>query len=263
MLAEETAWFGAPEVTGEEAGALLDDHGPGVIFERADRVAGYASVDEGGGSLVLADPEDPAPALEALVAWLDAHGHHEVETYAGDTERISWLQTHGFTYLRSSFDLQRGIDVPLAPAAWPDGVTIAPYRRGDDDAAVHALIYVDAAWGEVPGHTQRSLAAWRAMMTPEQRGWIARGGDQPLGWVVGRVFDDGRGWIQQLAVARSARRRGLGRALLLHSLADLRPAGATSYALGVQADNEHAVQLYRDIGFEVTHEWRVYDTGAA
>ena len=55
---------------------------------------------------------------------------------------------------------------------------------------------------------------------------------RPVGWVVGRVFSDGRRWIQQLAVARSA--------------------------LGVQAENENAIGLYRDIGFEVAREWRVY-----
>ena len=79
-----------------------------------------------------------------------------------------------------------------------------------------------------------------------------------VGWVVGRVFGDGRGWVQQLAVARSARGLGLGRALLLHSLAELRSRGATSLALGVQAENEDALGLYRDVGFEVAREWRVY-----
>jgi ribosomal protein S18 acetylase RimI-like enzyme len=85
----------------------------------------------------------------------------------------------------------------------------------------------------------------------------------PVGWVVGRVFGDGRGWIQQLAVARSARGPCLGRALLLHSLAELRSRGATSLAVGVQAENENAIGLYRDIGFEVARGWRVYASPTA
>jgi ribosomal protein S18 acetylase RimI-like enzyme len=72
------------------------------------------------------------------------------------------------------------------------------------------------------------------------------------------VFQDGRGWVEQLAVARSARGLGLGRALLLHSLAELCSQGATSLATGVQAENENAIGLYRDVGFEVDREWRVY-----
>ena len=110
----------------------------------------------------------------------------------------------------------------------------------------------------MPGHTHRSLEAWRSLLTPDYRGWVARRDGRPVGWVVGRVFSDGRGWIQQIVVARSARGVGLGRALLLHSLAELRSRGATSLALGVQGENESAIGLYRNVGFEVAREWRVY-----
>jgi ribosomal protein S18 acetylase RimI-like enzyme len=258
-LSEDAAWSGGPAVSAEEAGEFVDSYGPGVIFERDGRVAGYAAVGEGGGTIVLADPgDDPGPALEAVAAWLGERGHHQVDTYAGDARRIAWLEAHGFAYRRSTFDLQRGIDPPLAPAVWPSAIAIAPYRPGEDDDAVHALIYVDAAWGEVPGHTDQSLEAWRSMLTPDYRGWVARRDGRPVGWVIGRVFSDGRGWIQLLAVARSARGLGLGRALLLHSLAELRARGATSFALGVEAEDENAIGLYRNIGFEVTREWRVY-----
>jgi ribosomal protein S18 acetylase RimI-like enzyme len=263
-LAEDVAWCGGPAVSAEEAGEYIDQHGPGVIFERDGRVTGYAAVADGGETTVLVDPgEDPGPALKALAAWLCKGGHHEVDTYASDRRRIAWLEAHGFIHRRSSFDLQRGIDPPLAPVVWPSAVAVARYRPGEDDAAVHALIYIDAAWGEVPGHTHQSLEAWRSTLKPEYRGWVARRERRPVGWVAGRVFSDGRGWIQQLAVARSARRRGLGRALLLHALAELRSQGATSFALGVQGENDTAIGLYRDIGFEVTREWRVYARPAA
>lgn len=84
------------------------------------------------------------------------------------------------------------------------------------------------------------------------------GRKRPVGWVAARVFDDGRGWVEQLAVARSARGLGLGRALLLHSLAELCSRGATSLATGAQGENAKAIGLYRDVGFEVDREWRIY-----
>jgi ribosomal protein S18 acetylase RimI-like enzyme len=96
------------------------------------------------------------------------------------------------------------------------------------------------------------------MITPGYSGWVARRDGRAIGWVVGRVFDDGRGWVEQLAVARSARGLGVGRALMLHSLAELLSRGATSLATGVQAENEKALGLYRDIGFVVAREWRAY-----
>ncbi len=261
--AEDAAWSGAPAVSPEEAGEHIDSCEPGVIFERDGRVAGYAAAGEGGQTILLVDPaDDPGLALEALVAWLGEQGHHEVDTYGRDTRRITWLEANGFTHRRSFFDLHRGTDTPLAPAVWPSGIEIAPYHPGEDDQAVHALIYVDAAWAEVPGHTHRSLETWRSTLAPDHHGWVARRNGHPVGWVAGRVFSDGRGWVDQLAVARSARGHGLGRALLLHALTEFHKRGATSLALGVQGENENAIGLYRDVGFEIEREWRVYSRPA-
>jgi ribosomal protein S18 acetylase RimI-like enzyme len=260
-LAEDAAWSGAPAVSSEEAGEFLDYAGPAVVFERDGRVAGLAAVRDGGGTILVLDPrDDPGPALAALVPWLGERGGREIDAYARDARRIAWLEANGFAYRRSAFDLHRGVDVPLAQPVWPSDVAIARYRPGEDDEAVHALVYVDAAWGEVPGHHERSLQAWRSMLKPETGGWVARRDERPVGWVVSRLFADRRGWVEQIAVARPARGLGLGRALLLHSLAELRALGATSFALGVQGDNEKAIGLYRGVGFEVQREFRVYSS---
>ena len=109
-LAEDAAWSGAPAVSAEEAGEFVDSFGPGVIFGRDGRVAGYAAVGEGGTMLLLDPGDDPGPALEALVGWLGERGHREVDAYAGDVRRIAWLEASGFAHRRSSFDLRRGID---------------------------------------------------------------------------------------------------------------------------------------------------------
>jgi ribosomal protein S18 acetylase RimI-like enzyme len=257
-LAEDAAWSSAPAVFAEEAGEFVDSFGPGVIVERDGRVGGYAAAGEGGAILLLDPGDEPGPALVALVGWLGEHGRHEVDSYAGDVRRIAWLEASGFVHRRSSFDLRRGVDPPLASAVWPSGFTVERYRSGEDDDAVHALVYVDAAWAEVPGHKERSPEGWRSRLTPAHLGWVARRDGRPAGWVVGRVYEDGRGWIEQLAVARSERGLGLGRALLLHSLAELRSRGASSLALGVQAENGNAIGLYRDVGFVVEREWRVH-----
>jgi ribosomal protein S18 acetylase RimI-like enzyme len=78
--------------------------------------------------------------------------------------------------------------------------------------------------------------------------------------VAGRLLDSGRGWISTLAVARSDRGRGIGRALLLHAFADLQRAGARGLTLAVEAENESALELYRSVGLEVEREWRIHAT---
>jgi [ribosomal protein S18]-alanine N-acetyltransferase len=56
--------------------------------------------------------------------------------------------------------------------------------------------------------------------------------------------------IQTIAVAPNARRRGLGRVLLLQLAAEARERGATEVFLEVRADNPVARALYDSIGFE-------------
>src|SRR5215204_1286310 len=89
-LAEDAAWSGAPPVSAEELGEFIDSCALAAIFERDGRVAGYAAGGEGGPTILLVDPGDaPEPALEALVAWLGEHGHHELDSYGRDARRIA------------------------------------------------------------------------------------------------------------------------------------------------------------------------------
>ena len=250
-FAEDAAWADAPPVSAEEVGELVDSFPPGVIF---GELAGYAATGEGGTLLLLDPGHDPAPALEALIAWLEERGCREVVAYANDARRIAWLEAHGFAHRHSAFDLQRDAG-PLAAATWPPGIGVRAFVPGTDDESVHRLVYVDAAWVDVPGHRERTLDSWRTL---NHTGWVAHRGPQVIGWASTRLFDGGRGWIEQLAVARGERGLGLGRALLLHSLEDLRARGATAFALGVQGANASAIRLYRTVGFEVEREWRVH-----
>src|SRR5215208_6146690 len=52
-LAEDAAWSGAPAVSAEEVGEFVDSCGPGVVFERDGRVAGYAAAGEGDETILL------------------------------------------------------------------------------------------------------------------------------------------------------------------------------------------------------------------
>ncbi|MDN4597406.1 ribosomal protein S18-alanine N-acetyltransferase [Leifsonia virtsii] len=58
------------------------------------------------------------------------------------------------------------------------------------------------------------------------------------------------GDIQTIAVAPHARRRGLGRTLMLALIAETRRRGARELFLEVRADNPGAQALYRELGFE-------------
>lgn len=64
--------------------------------------------------------------------------------------------------------------------------------------------------------------------------------------------------IQTIAVADRARRRGLGRTLMLALVAEARRRGAEEVFLEVRADNPGAEALYTGLGFERIGERHAY-----
>jgi ribosomal protein S18 acetylase RimI-like enzyme len=264
-VAEEEAWFGSAESSVAEVGEWVDEEGgvaAGVVLcNGADgsRVRAFAAPAQHGSCILMAEPSFASDALDVLIPWLREHGPVEVMTFGTDRERVAGLERNGLRHIRSSFTLARLAQAPaLQVADWPPGIDVVPYALGDDDRAVHRLIYVDAAWTSVPGHVHRDLDAWRDAIRPGLRAFLARRGGVPVGWVAGRLLDGGRGYLSGLAVARSARGLGLGRALLLHGCADLLAGGASGLALDVVAANDSALGLYRSVGFAVEREWRIY-----
>jgi len=264
-MAEEAAWFGQAEISAEEIGEWIEEEGglgSGVVaVDDAGNVCGFAAPGRHQ-AVLLADPARTSLLTDELLPWLrERCDTVRLMTFAGDMARVAAFERHGLRHVRSSFSMARADSVgPVPVAAFPIGVTVAPYRFGDDDRAVHRLIYIDAAWGSVQGHAERDLDQWLDTVRRCQSAFIARRDGRPVGWVAGRVLVSGRGYVDMLAVAMSERHRGLGRALLLHAFADLQVAGGRDLTLEVQAENAAALGLYRSVGLEVEREWRIYAT---
>jgi ribosomal protein S18 acetylase RimI-like enzyme len=263
---EEAAWFGQAEVSAEEVGEWVDDEGGvagGVVAVDGGHVRGFASPGRRE-AVFLADPTRTDALADELLPWLqEQRDIVELMTFAGDTARLTAFERHGLRHRRSSFSMARPDSAgPVPAAAFPAGVDVAPYRLGEADESVHRLIYVDAAWASVPGHAERDLDAWREKERPCRSMFLARRDGRPVGWVAGRLLDSGRGYVSTLAVATGERGRGLGRALLLQAFSDLQSAGARGLALGVEAENETALELYRSVDLEVEREWRIYATAS-
>ena len=72
--------------------------------------------------------------------------------------------------------------------------------------------------------------------------------------------DPAFGWVGVLGVRKAWRKRGLGRALLLHSFGDFRDRGAARVGLGVDAENTTgAVRLYESAGMHVVRRMDTYE----
>jgi ribosomal protein S18 acetylase RimI-like enzyme len=74
------------------------------------------------------------------------------------------------------------------------------------------------------------------------------------GAIVGTVmagFDGVRGWLHRLAVRSSARRRGVGTALVRSAEAGLSALGCPKVNLQVRSSNAEVVAFYRALGYSV------------
>ncbi len=119
----------------------------------------------------------------------------------------------------------------------------------DDVAAIMALenaTFVTDAWSErmmrseIAGEHSYYLVAFE----PERPEAV----DGYAGLLAPR--GSGEADVQTIAVAPHARRRGLGRTLMLALIGEARNRGAREVFLEVRADNPGAQALYRELGFE-------------
>ena len=153
-------------------------------------------------------------------------------------------------YLRMRIALE---DLP----ARPDGALVRPFERDQDEIAVHEL--VQAGLSEVEGFIAEPLEIWRRQRIEKQR-WdpslwlLLEDGEGLAGAALGERWDDGLGYVAQLAVAPRARARGYGRTLLLSLFEAFRADGLHRAELSVHGANRGAARLYESVGMTASWE---------
>ncbi len=142
----------------------------------------------------------------------------------------------------------------LPEVIWPDGITLRPYVEGDDDLLMHDTMKEGFVpdWPAstdrekwVPGH--RSASGYSPDLW-----FFAQRGDEVLGAIMCRETwhaEDSSGWIKNLSVLPSARRTGVGRALLFEAFRRFKERGRERAVLGVHLNNPTAAKdFYLRVG---------------
>ncbi len=154
------------------------------------------------------------------------------------------------------------IDLPgLHAPSWPQGYHPVAWRPDLLDA--HTLALAGSFHGELDTGVFPSLASpdgCRALLReitsrrafiPEAT-WLLVGPDGPCGTIQALRERGVYGAIQNVGVLPAYRGRGLGSALLLHSLQGMYASGLGRALLEVTATNDPAVRLYARMGFRRT-----------
>ena len=204
--------------------------GTGIVQELLDR-AGRSEV-----------------AAGRLRLW--AHGEHP--------GAVALATTLGFTQARVLWQMRRSLLAPLAEPHLPEGVHLRPFVVGADEREFLRVNNAAFDWHPEQGGWDLDQVKLR-----EAEPWFDPNGfllavdadDRLLGFHWTKVHGDGGhshepiGEVYVLGVDPSARGMHLGAALTLAGLRHLRDRGLRQVMLYVEADNDAAVRVYRDLGF--------------
>lgn len=165
------------------------------------------------------------------------------------------FRAHGYEPVRQAWIF----DIPVADAAapvLPDGYALRAMDPERDAEPVHALI--ETAFNEWPDREPMPFGDWRASvleherLAPHASPLVVHDG-APVGVAVG--FDYGiEGWVEQLAVVRAHRGRGLAHALLLDVFRRFRDRGRST--VGVSTDSRTGARgLYEHVGMRLRRSY--------
>ena len=265
QLADPDLHPGSLVVVGPDGRVL----GCGFVFSDGP---GRADVD------VVVDPGPGAayarPLLDAVVELaVDGarqRGGTEVELdqgcYRPDTAFAEVLREAGFSVKTSFHRMRRELDGPVDVPS-PEGVEVTRVDEETDEALrrAHRLHQSTFAghYGFVPRPYDEWLTAHQARAVGTGPLWFATLDGEDVGFLSETdqfLEDEDAGYVQRLGVERSARGRGVAKALLLSSFAHMRERGRTAALLHVDSANATgATRLYESVGMApavVIDAWR-------
>jgi mycothiol synthase len=231
-----------------------------VVAEYAGGLTGYAAVFDVG-ALVFVHPDREGEGIgRALLDWTEMRGQGQdafrQRVGAGNQRAQMLLESAGYQHARSVYTM--AVDAPEAPEPRPppEGVTFAQI---DLERDLHDLHEADKrGFQDNADYHEESFAEFHDehLANPDVHplsSLIARRGEATVGFVLCRRFN-GTGYIDLLVVDPTARRQGLGAALLLTAIGRMREHGAREIRLDVASDNPNALRLYRGVGMTVAQE---------
>ncbi|MEG8278781.1 GNAT family N-acetyltransferase [Streptomyces sp. AHA2] len=266
----ERALYGRADTGADTAGLTRPGPGPArdalLVRDAAGAPAGWGWVHGGARSVIDVHPGHRGRGLgSALLSWAEARarasgGTRLVQSLPdADTAAARLLRSRGYAPFVTEWLLQIALptepEVPNAPA----GITVRPFRPGDERAAHRLTEDAFGAWQKRrrPYDEWARLTVGRTDFAPALS-TVALAGDRMVGAVL--VLDvpgTGEGCIDRVAVARDHRGRGLARVLLRETFRALHRRGRRGCVLWTHSAAD-ALPLYERLGMTVRRSSTVY-----
>ncbi len=234
-----------------------------IAITAADRIVAAAEVARHGNRAEAAvHPDHHARGLGRwLERWLAVRAGQQGATSmaqiaAQGSTKDRFLIDSGYELAHTSWVLELPKGAAIPERALPAGYALRT-AKGDDIAAAYEVI--QQAFGEWAGRTRESYEDWRATIVdrPGTQAWQLRvvAHDEHVVGTAFTILDTWKnGYVQQLAVDRGHRGRGLAQVLLADAFARARDRGASTSELSTDS-RTGALGLYEKMGMVVRRTW--------
>jgi mycothiol synthase len=195
-------------------------------------------------------------------------GHRLISgAWSSNEDVLQALHRRGYELVRHSHRMAIDLADPTPEPEWPDGVEVRSFEPGDGHAFYEAQQETFADAWEPVEETFETWSHW-LLETPSfdpELWFLACEGKETAGFAIcnRRSGDPETASVRLLGVRRPWRRRGLGRALLLHAFGAFRRRGFRRAGLGVDAESlTGAHKLYESVGMHVERRFDIYERPA-
>jgi ribosomal protein S18 acetylase RimI-like enzyme len=154
-------------------------------------------------------------------------------------------------------------EAPTSPQ-WPAGITVRPFIKGQDEQATYQTD--EEASKDKGYHNPLSYEAWVKRMGMDTESfdpglWFLACENNDVAGVALNVFkkESNTGWVDHLSVRQAWRKRGIGKALLLHSFGEFYRRGIHQIKLSVDSKSlTNAPRLYESVGMQTVQQYHIY-----
>jgi len=236
------------------------------------KLAGYAELrDNDSPFIYLADRNNVDLAYQLLTILEDKAVSRKKETVNLFTQisennktLLQLFAANGYKSNISFLIMELVLSEAPTPPQWPAGITVRPFVKDQDEQATYETD--EEASKDKGYHEPLSYDGWVKRMGMDKESfdpslWFLACAGSEVTSVALNVFakELNTGWVDHLSVKQAWRKRGIGKALLLHSFTEFYQRGIQHIKLSVDSKSlTNAPRLYESIGMKTVQQYHIY-----
>ena len=180
---------------------------------------------------------------------------------------LQLFAANGYKSNLSFLIMELELSEPTASPQWPASITVRLFVKDQDEQVTYQTD--EEASKDKGYHNPLSYEGWvkRMGMGTESFDpslWFLAGDGNEVAGVALNMFDkeSNTGWVDHLSVRQAWRKRGIGKALLLHSFTEFHRRGINHIKLSVDSKSlTNASRLYESVGMKTVQQYHIYRKG--